>query len=261
MESERRETSRRCLLVTAHEHARAQLVGRLHLDGFVVETVRTANEARAILHPWAPHVIVVDVVLPDASGIDLCRWVRSWTPAPLVLLAEGEVDGDLRMVALAAGADDVVPEGGDPDIVVARLTAMLQRIENVWSGTTRAGRVLRAGSLTIDTGRHQAYVDGAPVRLTPREFALLQLFMSHPGEVLPRSTIIDMLWGTGAMPASNVVERQVRSLRHKLQPDSVAYRPSAFIETLPRVGYRLRAGVGTPSTAAHSRQPHPDPGG
>ncbi|HVS42808.1 MAG TPA: helix-turn-helix domain-containing protein, partial [Candidatus Dormibacteraeota bacterium] len=84
----------------------------------------------------------------------------------------------------------------------------------------------------------------SPVRLAPREFALLQLLMSHAGEALPRSTIIEELWGSGTTPASNVLDRQVRSLRHKLQPETDDFRPSAFIETLPRVGYRLRTPPG-----------------
>jgi len=240
MGSGRREPQRRCLLATAHVGERAALVGLLHRDGFLIETVGTAGEARTTLDRWAPHALVVDLSLPDASGIDLCRWVRSRTAAPLVLLAQGVIDRDLRMVALAGGADDVLPQDGDPEIAVTRLTAMVRRIEKArWVGGPAHG-VLRAGRLTLDLGRHQAYVDESPVRLAPREFALLQLLMSHPGEALPRSTILEVLWGSGTTPSSNVVDRQVRSLRHKLQPETVDFRPSAFIETLPRVGYRLR---------------------
>lgn len=242
MDSGPRDPDRRCLLVTAHIRERASLGARLHVHGFLVETVRTAGEARRTLDLWAPHALVVDLALPDASGIDLCRWMRSRTAAPLVLLAEGEIDRDLRMVAFAAGADDVLAHDGDPDIVAARITAMLQRLDSVWWAGAPAQGVLRAGRLTLDLGRHQAYIDENPVRLTPREFALLQLLMSHPGEALPRSTIIEVLWGSDTTPASNVVERQVRSLRHKLEPETTDFRPSAFIETLPRVGYRLRTG-------------------
>ena len=229
----------RCLLVTRHVTERQRLADRLRLDGFAVAIALNASEAQTMHQRWGPDALAVDVDLPDASGIDLCRWVRSRSAAPLVLLTEGDAKRDLLLTALAAGADDVFAGGGDPELVSTRLAALLQRMEKVREATAASARPLRAGRLTIDVARYEARVDGRPIRLTPKEFELLRLFMSHQGEAIRRSAIIDALWD-GEVPASNVLARQVRSLRHKLQPESTEHRPSTFIETVPRVGYRLR---------------------
>jgi DNA-binding response OmpR family regulator len=239
----------RCLLVTRHVTERQRLADRLRIDGFAVGIALSAGEAQTMLQRWGPDVLVVDVDLPDASGIDLCRWVRSRSAAPLVLLTEGDAERDLLLAALAAGADDVLAGGGDPELVSTRLAAMLQRMERVREATTSSPGPLQAGRLTIDVARYEARVDDRPIRLTPKEFELLRLFMSHQGEAIRRSAIIDALWD-GEVPASNVLARQVRSLRHKLQPDTTEHRPSTFIETVPRVGYRLRAASRQPAPSA-----------
>jgi DNA-binding response OmpR family regulator len=166
-----------------------------------------------------------------------------------VLLTEGDAGRDLLLAALSAGADDVLARGGDPDLVSTRLTAMLQRMENAREATARSAGPLRAGRLTIDVARYEVRVDDRLIRLTPKEFELLRLFMSHQGEAIRRSAIIDALWD-GEVPASNVLARQVRSLRHKLQPETTEHRPSTFIETVPRVGYRLRAATGQPAPSS-----------
>ncbi|HEY2704599.1 MAG TPA: response regulator transcription factor [Candidatus Dormibacteraeota bacterium] len=237
--------------MTRHVNERKHLADHLRYDGFEVGIALSAAEAQTMLQRWGPDALVVDVDLPDASGIDLCRWVRSRSAAPLVLLTEAAADRALLLVALAAGADDVLACGGDPDLVSTRLTAMLHRMERVREDTSPSPAPLTAGRLTIDVARYEVLVDDRPIRLSPKEFELLRLFMSHQGEAVRRSAIIDALW-EGEAPASNVVARQVRSLRHKLQPDTTEHRPSTFIETVPRVGYRLRAASSQPAPSAVS---------
>ena len=174
--------------------------------------------------------LILDIMLPGLSGLDLLRELRRRghkTPA-LLLTARGLVDD--RVAGLDAGADDYLVKPFAFAELLARLRALLRR------PPLQAGTVLRAGPLAMDTAARRVTCDGRPVDLSPREFAVLEVLLRHPGQVLTRTQIGEHVWNFDFLNESNVVDVYVGYLRRKLEGDG---RP--LIHTVRGVGYRLDA--------------------
>jgi DNA-binding response OmpR family regulator len=168
------------------------------------------------------------VMLPGASGFDVCRRIRERSDVPLLFLsARGEDDDKLR--GLALGADDYIVKSATPAEVVARVKAVLRRSE-----AGRSTRRLQFGRLEVDLAAHEVVADGRPVALTAREFELLTLFVTHPRQVLTREQIFERVWGSWG--DRSAVSVYVRKLRDKLEAD--ARRPQLLV-TVWGVGYRF----------------------
>ncbi|MDX6234506.1 MAG: two-component system, OmpR family, response regulator, partial [Nocardioidaceae bacterium] len=184
-------------------------------QGWVATAVRTAAEAQdaALSGHW--DVIVCDVMLPDLSGLDLCRWLRTnsiWSPILLLTARTSVVD---RVAGLDAGADDYLGKPFAFAELDARLHALVRR------GPAERPTVLEVGPFRLDPRTHQASINGAALELSPKEFALLHLFLRRPQEVLSRSTILDHVWDFAYDGGSNVVDVYVRYLRLKLAAHGV----------------------------------------
>ena len=175
--------------------------------------------------------LILDIMLPGLSGLDLLRELRRRghkTPA-LLLTARGLVDD--RVAGLDAGADDYLVNSFAFAELLARLRALLRR------PPLQVGTVLRAGPLAMDTAARRVTCDGRPVDLSPREFAVLEVLLRHPGQVLTRTQIGEHVWNFDFLNESNVVDVYVGYLRRKLEGDG-----RALIHTVRGVGYRLDAG-------------------
>ena len=175
--------------------------------------------------------LILDIMLPGLSGLDLLRELRRRghkTPA-LLLTARGLVDD--RVGGLDAGADDYLVKPFAFAELLARLRALLRR------PPLQGGTVLRAGPLAMDTAARRVTCDGRPVDLSPREFAVLEVLLRHPGQVLTRTQIGEHVWNFDFLNESNVVDVYVGYLRRKLEGDG-----RALIHTVRGVGYRLDAG-------------------
>jgi DNA-binding response OmpR family regulator len=185
--------------------------------------VAAAGDPTAALDALGTHEIacvVLDVMLPNGSGFDVCRRIREHSDVPLLFLsARGEDEDKLR--GLALGADDYIVKSATPAEVVARVKAVLRRSE------PRGRRVY--GRFTLDRAAHEVTADGEPVPLTAREFELLALFADHPRQVLTREQIFERVWG--AWGDRSAVAVYVRRLREKLDP--------ALFVTVWGVGYRF----------------------
>jgi two-component system, OmpR family, KDP operon response regulator KdpE len=197
--------------------------------GYEVDTATTGAEALTQAAVRPPDAVILDLVLPDIRGTDVCRELRTWTAVPVIVLSVVG-DEDEKVAALDAGADDYVTKPFGLDELLARLRAALRRAEP-------AGEpVLEIGDLRIDLEAHEVSMDGRPVQLTPHEYALLGLLARNEGKLLTHQTILREVWGRAYADESHYLHVYVSQLRRKLEPD--AARPR-YILTEPGAGYRL----------------------
>ncbi len=220
------------ILVVDDEVPILELVrGYLERDGFEVDTAADGPAGLAAVHARNPDVVVLDVMLPGLDGIEVCRQLRTFSDAyVLMLTARGEeID---RIVGLTVGADDYLVKPFSPRELVARVKALLRRPR----GSATATGAPPAG-LDIDGSRRTVRVDGTLVELTALEFDLLAVLARDPGVVVRREAFLDRVWGPAFVGDDHLVDVHVANLRRKLGDDPSQPR---FIETIRGVGYRLR---------------------
>jgi two-component system, OmpR family, response regulator len=219
------------VLVVEDEVKMAGLLRRgLEEEGYSVDVAGNGADAVWLGSENSYDAIVLDVMLPDEDGFEVCRRLRSggrW--APIVMLTARDAVPD-RIAGLDAGADDYLTKPFSFSELFARLRALMRR------GAGERPTVLRAGDLAVDPASKRVTRDGTPIDLTAKEFALLEYFLRHPGEVLSRTRIIEHVWDFAYEGDSNVVDVYVRYLREKI--DRPFGRDS--IETVRGTGYRLR---------------------
>ena len=197
--------------------------------GYEVEAAATAEQAltKAAAHP--PDGVILDLVLPDGSGTDVCRELRRWSAAPiLVLSAVG--DEQEKVAALDAGADDYVTKPFGMDELLARLRAALRRAD------APGDPVVELGELVVDLEQRSVKVRGDSVSLTPTEFELLRLLVRNEGKLLTHPTILREVWGPRYGAESHYLHVYVSQLRRKIEADPT--RPRLLL-TEPGAGYRL----------------------
>lgn len=219
----------RVLVVDDEQQILRAMQMKLRSAGYTVETAASAEEAlmKAAMRP--PDAIILDLLLPDGRGTDVCRELRSWTTAPvLVLSAVGEEREKIE--ALDAGADDYVTKPFSGDELLARLRAALRRT------TTTTKPTLQIGELRIDLEKRAVSVAGRSVSLTPIEYDLLRLLAVNEGKLLTHPTILREIWGPAYREESNYVHVYISHLRRKIEPDPARPR---YLLNQPGVGYRL----------------------
>ena len=220
------------VLVVEDETKMASLLRRgLERAGYAVDVAMTGVDAIWYSTENEYDAIVLDVMIPAPDGFEVCRRLRAdgrWAPI-LLLTARDSVDD--RVIGLDAGADDYIPKPFSFEELYARLRALTRR------GAPQRPRVLEVGDLELDPARHRVARADQEIELSPKEFALLDLFMRHVDEVLSRTTILEHVWDFAYDGTSNVVDVYVRYLREKID------RPfdRTTVETVRGVGYRLRS--------------------
>jgi len=222
----------RVLIVEDEPDIRDLLVFHLERDGYQVAKARNGADALRQAQVSPPDLVVLDLMLPEMDGLEVCRRLRQnpvTQTVPIVMLtARGdEVD---RVLGLEMGADDYVVKPFSPKELIARIRAVLRRAR-----PAAEARVLRAGAVTIDPMRHQVDVAGTAVELTPKEFDLLRALVEAAGRVLSREQLLERVWGytRGGDIESRTVDVHVRRLRAKLGDTG------RRIATLKGVGYRF----------------------
>jgi len=221
----------RVLVVDDEPQILRALRATLRGAGYEVETAETAEEALTALAVGPPDAVILDLVLPDGRGTDVCRELRSWSHVPVIVLS---VVGDEaeKVAALDAGADDYVTKPFGVDELLARLRAALRR------GDPSAEPVVEVGELRIDLERKLVTLAGEPVQLTPHEFGLLRALARNPGKLLTHGTLLREVWGRGYGEESHYLHVYVSQLRRKLEPDPTRPR---YILTEAGAGYRFAA--------------------
>jgi phosphate regulon transcriptional regulator PhoB len=223
------------LVVEDEPDIRSLVVHHLEREGFQCRTAGTGNEAVRSALARPPDLVILDLMLPELDGLEVCRRLRrepATAAVPIVMLtAKGdEVD---RVVGLEMGADDYVSKPFSPKELLARVRAVLRRTRPVPDAS-----VVVAGPLTLDADRHQVALNGRLLELTPKEFDLLRALMEAAGRVLTREHLLNRVWGYARADEieSRTVDVHVRRLRAKLRDDG------RLISTVKSVGYRLEAG-------------------
>jgi DNA-binding response OmpR family regulator len=207
--------------------------GYLAREGWAVDDASDGPGAIERARATLPDVIVLDVMLPGFDGIEVCRQVRTFSDAYVLMLTARSEEID-RIVGLSIGADDYLVKPFSPRELVARIKAMLRRPR----ASATATALSKAGptGLEVDEPRHEARVDGVPVELTATEFGILASLSRDPGVVVSRSALLDRVWGPEFVGDDHLVDVHVANLRRKLGDDPAAPR---FVETVRAVGYRL----------------------
>ncbi|HEU4972142.1 MAG TPA: response regulator transcription factor [Gaiellaceae bacterium] len=222
----------RILVVDDERAVRESLRRALELEGYQVELAEDGEVAlQRVAGPAAPDAVILDVLMPGIDGLEVCRRLRADdNPVPVLMLtARAEVDS--RVAGLDAGADDYLPKPFALAELLARLRALLRRAVN-----GDAADVLRFSDLELDLGTREVRRGDAAIDLTRTEFALLELFLRNPRQVLTRSIIFERVWGYDFGPTSNSLDVYIGYLRRKTE-DGGAPR---LIHTIRGVGYALR---------------------
>jgi DNA-binding response OmpR family regulator len=207
--------------------------GYLERDGFEVATAADGPAGLAAVRATNPDVVILDVMLPGLDGVEVCRQLRTFSSAyVLMLTARGEeID---RIMGLTVGADDYLVKPFSPRELVARVKALLRRPR-----TEAAAPAAGPPGLEIDEARRAVRVDGRAVELTSLEFDLLAALARDPGVVVRRQALLDRAWGVDFVADDHLVDVHIANLRRKLGDDPAHPR---FVETVRGVGYRLREG-------------------
>jgi two-component system KDP operon response regulator KdpE len=219
----------RVLVVDDEPQILRALQTNLRGAGYEVETAATAEEALAAAAMRPPDAVILDLVLPDGRGTDVCRELRGWSDAPVLLLS---VVGEERekVAALDAGADDYVEKPFSIDELLARLRAALRR------AAPAGGPVLEIGELVVDLDKRSVTVAGKLAQLTPHEFELLRVLAQNEGKLLTHPKLLREVWGPAYGDESHYLHVYVSQLRRKIEPDPARPR---YLLTEPGAGYRL----------------------
>jgi DNA-binding response OmpR family regulator len=223
----------RTVLVVDDEAPVRDIVGQyLARDGFRVVATGDGREVTGLVEREAPHLVVLDVMLPGIGGLELCRAIRARWSIPVILLTARSEETD-RIVGLELGADDYVTKPFSPRELVARVRAVLRR-----SSEGAMPELLVLGDLEIDVPAREVRLRGRDVRLAAREFDLLAFLARNPRRVFTREQIMQSVWGYTAAIDTGTLSVHVRRLREKIEDDP---KLPQRIETVWNVGYRLVA--------------------
>ena len=202
------------VLVVEDEASIASFVAMyLRNAGYGVKVAQTGREALTVAEAQSPALVVLDLMLPDIDGIEVCRRLRHTSDVPILMLTARDEDVD-KIVGLEVGADDYLTKPFNPRELVARVKSILRRStpERREAKTTQ----IRHGQLLVDSGRREVQVDGTDVQLAPKEFDLLWELLDHNGLVLPRDQLLERVWGYTFAGDTRTVDVHVRQLRRKL---------------------------------------------
>jgi two-component system KDP operon response regulator KdpE len=223
----------RLLVCDDDAHVLRALTLLLRGAGFDVLDAATAERALDVAAVERPSLAIVDLMLPDGNGIELCRRLREWSAMPILVLSAIS-DEQTKIEALQAGADDYVTKPFASGELLARVHAALRRASRARAGDPR----VLVGSLTVDLAAHAVEIDGQEVHLTPIEYSLLRVLLLNRGMLMTHSQLLSEVWGAEYADATAVLRTHVANLRAKLRD---ADPDGRLIRTEPGVGYRFAA--------------------
>jgi two-component system response regulator RegX3 len=223
------------LVVEDEQSLREPLVYILQREGF---DVFEAVDGPSALLQWqnnSPDLILLDLMLPGMSGVDVCREIRTRSSVPIIMVTAKDSEVD-KVVGLEIGADDYVVKPYSTRELLARIKAVLRRGAAPDSNESRS--VLEAGPVRLDSERHAVTVNGQPVTLPLKEFELLEYLMDNTNRVLTRGQIIDRVWGSNYYGDTKTLDVHVKRIRSKIEPDPANPK---FIMTIRGLGYKFEA--------------------
>ena len=205
-------------------------LARLYLEqeGYRVEEAGNGNDGLSKLSTTKPALIVLDLMLPDIDGFEVCREIRKKSDVPIIMLTARKEDID-KIVGLELGADDYLTKPFNPRELIARVKAILRRYQ---SGL-RPGQAIEVSNLRIDSARRETTIDGRPLKLRTKEFDLLTTLAQNLGIVLTRDQLLETVWGTDYYGETRTVDIHINHLRDKISDANVS------IETVRGIGYKM----------------------
>jgi DNA-binding response OmpR family regulator len=217
------------ILVVDDEKNILELV-KLYLtrEGYQVETVSRGAEAWPKMAQFSPDLVILDLMLPDMDGFEVCRQIRQKSSVPILMLTARKEDVD-KIVGLEMGADDYLTKPFNPRELIARIRAVLRRYQT----GQKSGETIDLGKLHIDLTAHEAFVEGQRLQLRTKEFALLTTLAQNAGNVFSREKLLEVVWGFDYYGETRTVDVHVNHLREKLSSSGVN------IETLRGIGYKM----------------------
>jgi two-component system response regulator RegX3 len=223
------------ILVIEDEEALADTIRYgLEREGFQVSVVADGRTALERFREDRPALVILDLMLPELSGLDVCRAIRAESDAPIVIVTAKDGEAD-KVAGLELGADDYVTKPFSVRELVSRVRAHLRRVEMGGARSGSAG-ALRGGPVQLDADRHEVRVRGDLVPLPPKEFALLAMFLRLKGRLLTRDHLIADIWGPDYFGDTKTLDVHVKRLRRKIEEDP--HRP-AHLLTVRGLGYRF----------------------
>jgi two-component system, OmpR family, response regulator RegX3 len=223
------------VLVVEDEPAIVEAVAyALELEGFQVSSAAGGREGLEAARRLKPAVVILDVMLPGMSGLDVCRQLRRESDVPIIMLTAKEAEAD-KVAGLELGADDYMVKPFSMRELVARVRVQLRRAAK--SGAlSESNEVLRAGAVELDVDAHEVRVGGEPIPVRPKEFELLESLMRRRGRLATRDTLIDEVWGPDHFGGTRTLDVHIKRLREKLEADPARPR---HIVTVRGLGYKF----------------------
>jgi DNA-binding response OmpR family regulator len=229
----------RALVVDDEPSLVTVVAGYLQREGYDVDTAADGETALAAARRAAPDVVVLDLMLPGIDGIEVCRQLRTFSDAYVIMLTARSEEVD-KLIGLSVGADDYLTKPFSPRELVARVKVMLRRPRTDTGGTANGGDVVRRfGALAVDPQSREVHLGGVPVELTRTEFDILDALSARPRLAFTRSQLIEAVWGGGWVGDEHIVDIHVGHVRRKLGDDPASPR---YVLTVRGVGYRMGTG-------------------
>lgn len=226
----------RILLVDDEEAIQKLLTFPMEKEGFEIVQARDGEEALAHFRERAFDLIVLDIMLPGISGIDVCRIIRAESTVPIIMLTAKSEEFD-KVLGLEIGADDYITKPFSIREFRSRVNAQLRRAKMVAAPVEQQLEVVEVEKLKIDFLKRNVFVEGNKVDLTYKEFELLKTLVGHPGRVFNREALLQLVWGDVEFRDPRTVDVHIRHLREKVEPDP---HDPEFIFTVRGVGYKFR---------------------
>ncbi len=220
-------------ILVVDDEERIVEIGRAYLekDGYRVVAARDGRQALDLVSREHPNLVILDLMLPETSGWDVCRSVREIFKIPVIMLTARDDDSD-KIAGLELGADDYVTKPFNPRELLARVLAVLRRASDQEQGQPR----VTFGALIIDPERHEVYREGQPLALTPTEFELLRALSARPGRVFSRLQLLDLVQGEAFEGYERAIDSHIKNLRQKIE---VNPRRPRYVLTVFGVGYKF----------------------
>ena len=222
------------LVVDDDAHIREVVQYALEREGFTVELARDGAQGLARAEHGGVDLVILDVMMPEMDGLEVCRRLRAAGPLPIIFLSSRGEEVD-RIVGLELGGDDYLPKPFSPRELVARVRAVLRRQQARVARPDVAAAVLSVGPVTLDPARHEVTCNGELISLTVTEFGVLQTLLRRPGQVMTRQVLVDGAYDENHHITERTIDTHVRRIRAKFRP--TGHDP---IETVHGLGYRAR---------------------